>query len=91
MPDLQIRLYRANDIFMRDYSKNYQFYYKGDDQIVANVWNADKDWKIEVYENGIKTGEMTHFDYTGNEKDKPGMPGHWVTTRRSRQGRTGQQ
>ena len=40
---------------MRDYSKNYQFYYKGDDQIVANVWNADKDWKIEVYENGIKT------------------------------------
>jgi hypothetical protein len=66
----QIRLYRANDIFMRDYSKNYQFYYKGDDQIVANVWNADKDWKIEVYENGIKTGEMTHFDYTGNEKDK---------------------
>lgn len=42
---------------MRDYSKNYQFYYKGDDQIVANVWNADKDWKIEVYENGIKQGK----------------------------------
>ena len=41
----------------------YQFYYKGDDQIVANIWNADKDWKIEVYENGTKTGEMKHFDY----------------------------
>lgn len=68
--DQQIRLYRANDLFMRDYSKNYQFYYKGDDQIVANIWNADKDWKIEVYENGTKTGEMTQFDYAGNEKDK---------------------
>ena len=25
-----------------------------EDQIVANVWNADETWKIEVYENGVR-------------------------------------
>ncbi|WP_295937098.1 calcineurin-like phosphoesterase C-terminal domain-containing protein [uncultured Alistipes sp.] len=68
--DFQIRLYRADETFMRDYAKSYKFYYNGGDQIIANIWNADKDWTIEVYENGVKSGEMTRFEHTGAEKDK---------------------
>ena len=27
---------------------------------MANIWNSDdRNWKVEVYENGNKTGEMT--------------------------------
>ena len=28
---------------------------------MANVWNADDTWTIEVYENGVKTGEMERY------------------------------
>ena len=28
------------------------------DRLMANVWNADDTWTIEVYENGVKTGDM---------------------------------
>lgn len=28
------------------------------DYIVANIWNADPDWTVAVYEDGVKTGEM---------------------------------
>lgn len=32
--------------------------------IVANIWNADENWKVELIENGIKTGDMIRFtDY----------------------------
>ena len=68
-PDFQIRLYRGSDIFMEGYTPSYQFYYKGDDQIVANIWNADKDWKIEVYENGTKTGEMQPYESSATKRD----------------------
>ena len=68
-PDFQIRLYRGSDIFMEGYTPSYQFYYKGDDQIVANIWNADKDWKIEVYENGTKTGEMKPYESNATKRD----------------------
>src|SRR5690606_14672487 len=26
--------------------------------LVANVWNADSEWTLEVYEDGVKTGNM---------------------------------
>lgn len=54
---------------MEGYTPSYQFYYKGDDQIVANIWNADKDWKIEVYENGTKTGEMKPYESNATKRD----------------------
>ena len=32
--------------------------------VVANVWNADEKWKIELFENGIHRGEMKQYrDY----------------------------
>lgn len=68
-PDFQIRLYRGSDIFMEGYTPSYQFYYKGDNQIVANIWNADEKWKIEVYENGLKTGEMQPYENSATKRD----------------------
>ena len=34
--------------------------------LVANIWNADEDWKVKVYENGVYTGDMERF--SGYEK-----------------------
>lgn len=57
-----------------NHPKEYQFraYPQGTypdmpDDIVVNVWNWDKAWKVEWYENGIARGEMTHF--TGYDAD----------------------
>ena len=62
--DYQLRLYRGNAITgaKKDDNKNgtegyYQFNYN-DDVILANVFNADSKWTIEVYEDGVKTGNM---------------------------------
>ncbi len=51
------------------YQTNYQLraYKPGskDDQpnaVVANVWNWDSQWKVELYEDGVKTADMTHFE-----------------------------
>jgi len=66
--DYQIRLYRGNAITgaaipADDPNKNgtkgyYQFGY-GEDILLANVFNSDTAWKVEVYENGVYSGEMT--------------------------------
>lgn len=65
----QLRVYRADVSYMEGFSSNYQFYYKEAGQIVANVWNADPEWKIEVYENGARTGEMLPFDSSVTRRD----------------------
>ena len=54
--DYQLRLHRGNASFGGSYG-NYT-YGLASTVIVANVWNADPDWKLEVYENGVKTGNM---------------------------------
>lgn len=66
--DYQIRLYRGNAITgaaipAGDANKNgtkgfYQFGY-GDDILLANVFNSDTAWIVEVYENGEYSGKMT--------------------------------
>ena len=35
--------------------------------LIANVWNADSKWKIEVYEDDVYSGEMTRL--TSNPQD----------------------
>lgn len=56
--DFQIRMYRGDTA----YDGGYRFAYKASEQIVANIWNSDdRNWKVEVYENGVKTGEMTRY------------------------------
>lgn len=73
------------------YDKNYQMrtYAPGSSSefpadVIANVWNWDKNWKVEWLENGILMGEMTHF--TGNDplaeklcSDKEKMKYDWIS------------
>ena len=76
--DYQIRLYRGNAITGAaipegDANKNgtkgyYKFGYNEND-ILANVFNSDDYWKVEVYEDGKYSGAMTslskyHWDIT---------------------------
>lgn len=66
--DYQIRLYRGNAITGAaipegDANKNgtkgyYQFGYD-EDILLANVFNSDTAWKVEVYEDGKFSGNMT--------------------------------
>jgi len=67
----QMRLYRGSAITGAPrQSKNgtngtgYYSYNFGDDVILANVFMADKNWTIEVYEDDVKTGEMKLVDGT---------------------------
>ena len=53
----QIRLYRASDTFVG--GAKYRFKQTGADQIVANIWNWDPSWTVNVYENDVLSGQMT--------------------------------
>lgn len=33
-----------------------------DGYVIANVWNADDDWKIELFEDGVNRGEMERYN-----------------------------
>lgn len=62
-----VNWYYKSTFFDKDYQiRYYPPFSFGDDsgEIIANVWNGDDDWKIELYENGTKTGNMERFtDY----------------------------
>ena len=62
----QMRLYRGDDITggVKSGSDTYgvKGYYKfnyASDVLLANIYNADSAWKVEVYEDGVYSGEMT--------------------------------
>lgn len=55
----QIRLYNGEDIFTGGTVNSWKFdLQQPKNRLMANVWNADDTWTIEVYENGVKTGDM---------------------------------
>ncbi len=48
---------KATDHQMRLYEKGV-----GDERkVIANVWDADSNWKINIYEDGIQAGRMRQF------------------------------
>ena len=62
----QMRIYRGNEVTGGEISgtntygiKGYYGFNYGEDVILANVYNADNNWKISVYENGVYSGDMT--------------------------------
>ena len=66
--DYQIRLYRGNTItgaavpvgaLNSNGTKGYYQFGYGDDILLANVFNSDTAWKVEVYEDGVYSGQMT--------------------------------
>lgn len=56
----QIRLYNGEDVFTGGTAKSWKFdLQQPKNRLMANIWNADDTWTIDVYENGVKTGAMT--------------------------------
>lgn len=64
----QIRLHRGNTMFGGTYG-TFSFGQK-EDEIIANIWNADKYWKVEIYENDVLKGEMENVSYALGENSK---------------------
>ncbi|TZF83790.1 serine/threonine protein phosphatase [Pedobacter sp. BS3] len=60
----QIRAYDASQMYGPANKYTYIFgatvnlNLAGNGWVVANVWNADPDWKIELFQNGTKVGDM---------------------------------
>lgn len=58
--DFQIRAYDGSESVAGQFVNPYSWAYeKG--YIVANVFNADKNWKVELYQNGTKVCDMTQI------------------------------
>ena len=73
----QLRLHRGNAITgaprQSKSGTNGTGYYSfnfAEDVIIANVFNADDTWKIEVYEDDVKTGEMKQIATKSVSYDK---------------------
>ena len=74
----QMRLYRGNAITgaeRQSSAKNpngtgYYSFNFNDNVILANVFNADDNWVVEVYEDGVKTGNMKRITNGSTSYDK---------------------
>ena len=55
----QMRLYRGDEVTGGEYE--YFQWNEGADVLLANVFNSDSNWKLEVYEDGVLSGEMTRM------------------------------
>lgn len=66
-PDFQLRVYRGDAVFGGEYETFALPFGRG--VVLANVWNADPEWRIEVFEDGRPTGLMKPLKTTtGVEK-----------------------
>lgn len=54
--NFQIRLHRGNERFGGVYGSF--DYGQNQNTLIANIWNSDSQWTVNVYENGVKTGSM---------------------------------
>lgn len=54
--DFQLRLHWGNMSFGGNYG--YFSYGQVENTLIANVWNADPEWKVEVFMGGQKLGDM---------------------------------
>ncbi|MDD2327675.1 MAG: calcineurin-like phosphoesterase family protein [bacterium] len=63
--DFQIRAYDASKEFGPANKYTYVFgapanlNLTGDGWVVANIWNADEDWDVKLYQDGMEIGPMT--------------------------------
>ena len=58
----QIRMYRGDAEFGGEFEK-FRFPYSHD-TVLANVFMADKNWTVELYEDGVLTGKMVRIPVT---------------------------
>ncbi len=59
---------KDRDHQMRVYAPNTTGRYGND--VVANIWNWDKNWRVEWFEDGVPMGEMTRFEGLDPEVEK---------------------
>lgn len=71
----QIRMYRGDGEFGGEYEK-VRFPYSHD-TVLANVFMADGDWKVELYEDGVLTGEMERMKPKKTEYPEVGSSQDW--------------
>ena len=71
----QMRLYRGNAVTGAAVSgtdtngtKGYYAFGFGEDYLMANIYFADTQWTIKVYENGVHTGNMELVPYAARPK-----------------------
>lgn len=71
----QMRLYRGNAVTGAAVSgtdtngtKGYYAFGFGEDYLMANIYFADTQWTIKVYENGVHTGNMEPVPYAARPK-----------------------
>jgi len=56
----QIRLYNGEDVFTGGTAKSWKFdLQQPKNRLMANVWNADPEWRVTLCENGVETKAMT--------------------------------
>ncbi len=73
----QIRMYRPDefkdrefDMTYGDVARHYCFGVYGPDKIVANIWNANDNWKsIRIVEDGVEKNSLKKFTETGTRYD----------------------
>ncbi len=58
------------------------------DAVVANIWNWDKNWKVEWFEDGISRGEMIRFEGFDPEvekmcRDKEKLEFQWIAPQKT--------
>ena len=73
--DHQIRIYQGDCVFGGKYER-FQMPYKKN-EILANVFAWDDDWKVEVYENGKLMGEMKHLPVTKDYSPEANTSKDW--------------
>lgn len=71
----QIRMYRGDAAFGGEYEK-VQFPYSHD-TVLANVFMADKGWKVQLYEDGVLKGDMERIPTTKDAYPEPGSSRDW--------------
>lgn len=70
---LQVRLHKGNDVTggqFEEFKYDKSLYNNitiTDNTVFANVWNADKNWKINLYEDGVDKGEMALLPTSVND------------------------
>lgn len=71
----QIRMYRGDAEFGGEFEK-FRFPYSHD-TVLANVFMADKSWRVEMYEDGVLTGEMERLPVTKDSVPEANSSRDW--------------
>ena len=73
--DYQIRMYRGDGEFGGEYEK-FRFPYSHD-TVLANVFMADENWRVQLFEDGTLTGDMERIPVSRDNTPEVGSSRDW--------------